>query len=48
MIGCLQTRVHKQPISALYFEFENEPNFFNIEARGDSNIKAMDEIMKWV
>ena len=24
MIGCLRTRVHKQPIIALYFESENE------------------------
>ena len=24
MIGCLQTRVRKKPIIALYFEFENE------------------------
>ena len=24
MIGCLRTRVHKQPIIALYFEFEND------------------------
>ena len=24
MIGCLRTRVRKQPIIALYFEFENE------------------------
>ena len=24
MIGCLRTHVHKQPIIALYFEFENE------------------------
>ena len=23
MIGCLRTRVHKQPIIALYFEFYN-------------------------
>ena len=24
MIGCLRTRVHKQPIIALYFETDNE------------------------
>ena len=29
MIGCLRTRVRKQPIIALYFEPENE----NLEAR---------------
>ena len=31
MIGCLRTR--KQPIIALYFEFENELKFYNLEAR---------------
>ena len=33
MIGCLQTRVCKQPIIALYFDFENEHKFDNLEAR---------------
>ena len=28
MIGCLRTRVRKQPINALYFEFENELKFY--------------------
>ena len=37
MIGCLRTRVRKQPIDALYFEFENELKFFNLEARGVDN-----------
>ena len=32
MIGCLQTRVHKLPIIALYFESENELKFYNLEA----------------
>ena len=32
MIGCLRTRVHKQPIIALYFESENERKFYNLEA----------------
>ena len=32
MIGCLRTRVRKQPIIALYFEFENELKFYNLEA----------------
>ena len=32
MIGCLRTRVSKQPIIALYFEFENELKFYNLEA----------------
>ena len=33
MIGCLQTCVCKQPIVALYFEFENELKVYNLEAR---------------
>ena len=33
MIGCLLARVRKQPIIALYFEFENELKFYNLEAR---------------
>ena len=33
MIGCLWTRVRKQPINALYFESENELKFYNLEAR---------------
>ena len=33
MIGCLRTRVRKQPIIALYFESENEYKFDNLEAR---------------
>ena len=32
MIGCMQTRVRKQPIIALYFESENELHFYNLEA----------------
>ena len=32
MIGCLWTHVHKQPINALYFAFENELKFYNLEA----------------
>ena len=32
MIGCLRTRVRKQPIIALYFESENEVKFYNLEA----------------
>ena len=31
MIGCLRTRVRKQPITALYFESENELKFYNLE-----------------
>ena len=32
MIGCLRTRVRKQPIIAFYFESENELKFYNLEA----------------
>ena len=32
MIGCSRTRVRKQPIIELYFEFENELKFYNLEA----------------
>ena len=32
MIGCLRTPVRKQPIIALYFEFENVVKFYNLEA----------------
>ena len=32
MIGCLLTGVRKQPIIALYFESENELQFYNLEA----------------
>ena len=31
MIGCLRTRVRKQPIIALYFEFEIVLKFYNLE-----------------
>ena len=33
MIGCLWTRVRKQPIIALYLEFEAVLKFYNLEAR---------------
>ena len=32
MIGCLRTRVRKQPIIVLYSESENEIKFYNLEA----------------
>ena len=32
MIGCLRTRVRKQPIIALYFESEHVLKFYNLEA----------------
>ena len=38
MIGCLRTRVCKQPTIALYFESETVFKFYNLEAReGDLN-----------
>ena len=33
MIGFLRTRVRKQPIIALYFEFETVFKFYNLEPR---------------
>ena len=33
MIGCLRTRVRKEPIIALYFEFEIVLKFYNLKAR---------------
>ena len=35
MIGCLRTRVHMQPIIALYFEFETVLKCYNLEPRSD-------------
>ena len=32
MIGCLPTRVRKQPIIAVYFEFETVLKFYNLGA----------------
>ena len=32
MIGCLRTRVRKQPIIALYFESQNELKLYNLAA----------------
>ena len=36
MIDCLRTRVRKQPINALYFESQNEPKLYNLEAKPDT------------
>ena len=33
MIGCLWTRVRKQPIIVLYFEFGTVFKFYSLEAR---------------
>ena len=38
MIGCMQPYVCKQPIIALYFEFENELKFYNLVARSPSTL----------
>ena len=35
MIGCLRTRVRKQPIIALYFESELVLKFYNLKARAE-------------
>ena len=35
MIGCLRTRVRKQPIIALYFGSETVLKFYNLEARDE-------------
>ena len=32
MIGCLRTRVRKQPIITLYLKFENELKLYNLGA----------------
>ena len=31
MVGCSRTRLRKQPITALYFEFESEPGWFMVQ-----------------
>ena len=36
MIGFLRTRVHKQPIIALYFETETVLKFYNLKARSEA------------
>ena len=35
MIGCLRTRVRKNPIIALYFEFEPVIKFYNLRAQSE-------------
>ena len=37
MIGCLRTRVRKQPIIVLNLEFGNELEFYNLGAIWESN-----------
>ena len=43
MIGCLRTRVRKQPIIALYFESETVVKFYNFEALCLFGIKVQSE-----
>ena len=43
MIGWLRTRVRKQPIVALYFEFETVLKFYNLDAR-DQLDKTLTEV----
>ena len=45
MIGCLRTRVRKQPIIAIYFESENVLKFYKFEAWTVSEILSF--FMKW-
>ena len=41
MIGCLRRHVHKQPIIALYFEFENDLKFDDLGARTDLSLGSV-------
>ena len=41
MIGCMRTRVRKQPIIALYFESENELKLYNLEAEVSSGARGL-------
>ena len=40
MIGCLRTRVRKQPIIALYFESELVLKFYNLKALSNAFVKS--------
>ena len=46
MIGCLLTHVHKQPIIALYFEFETVLKFYNLEAWFSLEVSLSNEMHK--
>ena len=37
MIGCLRTRVRKQPIVAFYFEFQTVLKLYSLEARAQKS-----------
>ena len=41
MIGCLRTRVCKQPIIVLYFESETLLKLYNLEARLSENLNLL-------
>ena len=41
MIGCLRTRVRKQPIIVLYFDSENDLKFYNLEARANVTLPGV-------
>ena len=43
MIGCMRTRVRKQSIIALYFEFETVLKFYNLDAWWDSIIIVLED-----
>ena len=44
MIGCLRTRVRKQPIIVLYFNFETVLKFYNPEACFNDDADRMTKI----
>ena len=46
MIGCLQTCVRKLLIIALYFEFENELKFNNLEAKIEQVMKVLERVVE--
>ena len=45
MIGCLQTRVRKQPIIALYFESETVLKFYSLEVSHEEESQNRDSHM---
>ena len=46
MIGCLRTSVHKQPIIALYFEFETVGKFITSGPQGYTKSCSTDNVIK--
>ena len=45
MIGCLWTRVRKQPIIALYFEYETVLKFYNLGARSHTVLELFYDLL---